>query len=60
MYEYYSSMGGLGLEIVGPDGSCFLQGDEASQLHDELESLESDEQIQMVLSQYENILSEGN
>ena len=51
---------GYGLEISGPEGSCFLQGDEASQLHDELEAIEDDETLQLVLSEYVAVMGDDN
>jgi hypothetical protein len=50
---------GYGLEITGPEGSCFMQGDEASQLHDELEAIEDDETLQIVLGEY-SVVMEGD
>ena len=48
------------LEISGPEGSCILQGDEASQLHDELEAIEDDETLQIVLSEYSVVMGDDN
>lgn len=46
---------GYGLEITTPAGTCFLQGDEANELHDQLEAVETDELLAAVLSQYEPV-----
>lgn len=51
---------GYGLEITGPEGSVFLQGDEADTLHDELEAIEDDEVLQSVLSQYSTVMGDDN
>jgi hypothetical protein len=37
---------GYGLEITGPEGSCFMQGDEASQLHEYSVVMEGDDDDQ--------------
>ena len=50
---------GYGLVISSPDGKeIFLQGEEASQLHDELEACESDDVLQNALSEYSVLLEE--
>lgn len=50
---------GYGLLITdGAGGECFLQGDEASQLHDELEAIEDDETLQIVLSEYSVVMDD--
>ena len=50
---------GYGLTITAPCGKdIFLQGDEASQLHDELEACETDEQLQDMLGEYD-VLFDG-
>jgi hypothetical protein len=36
-----------------------MQGDEASQLHDELEAIEDDETLQIVLGEY-SVVMEGD
>jgi hypothetical protein len=42
--------------ITAPDGrTCFLQGDEANQLDDELEKCETEDQIQNLLSGYDHV-----
>ena len=51
MYDYVWL--GYGLRIITPAGTCFMQGDEASDLYDELEEIDSDEVLEMVLSEYE-------
>ena len=58
MYEY--EWLGYGLEITGPEGSCFLQGDEASELHDQLEAITDDETLQAVLSEYSVVMGDDD
>ena len=53
MYSY--DWLGYGLEITTPNGTCFLQGDEASELYDTLESCETDESVALVLSAYDDV-----
>lgn len=49
---------GYGLLLIAPCGqTVFLQGEDASQLHDELEALSSDE-IQNLLSEYSVLLED--
>ena len=43
---------GYGLEIETPNGSIFLQGEEASELHDQLEACQTDEEIELILCDY--------
>lgn len=45
----------FGLLITTPLGTCWLQGDEAGNLYDELEACETDEQVQLLLSEYEHV-----
>lgn len=53
--EYEYEWQGIGLLITTPAGTRFLQGDEASELYDELETIESDELLASVLSEYESV-----
>lgn len=53
MYDY--EWLGYGLEITTPAGTCFLQGEEADELHDRLEAIESAEVLEAVLSDYEHV-----
>jgi hypothetical protein len=46
---------GYGLEISTPYGTVFLQGDDASELYDALESCEDDGAIARILSAYDDI-----
>lgn len=43
----------IGLLIRTPAGTCWIQGEEGSELYDKLEELESVEQMEMLLSEYE-------
>ena len=45
----------IGLTIFTPYGDCYLQGEEADELYDELEAIETDEQIVAILSEYDHI-----
>lgn len=50
---------GYGLTITSPCGKeFFLQGDEASELYDQLEACTTDKQTQAILSQYEVLCEE--
>jgi len=51
MYGY--NWESFGLEITTPAGTCFLQGDEASELYDTLENAETDQDVENILSDYE-------
>lgn len=51
---------GYGLVITGPEGSVFLQDDEANTLLDEIEAIEDDEVLQSVLSQYSTVMGNDN
>lgn len=44
---------GYGLRITTPAGTCFIQGEEAGDLYDELEAIETEAVLEMVLSEYE-------
>lgn len=52
-YDY--DWDGMGLTITTPAGECYLQGEEGSQLYDELEALETNEQVVDILSGYEHV-----
>lgn len=54
---YSYKFDGVGLTIYTPMGDVYLQGEEASALYDELESLETDEQVARVLGEYEHVCS---
>ena len=62
-YEYLNSFNydwqGTGLLIQTPAGECYLQGEEGSELHDELELIEDWETVVIVLSQYEGVCDEN-
>ena len=51
-YDY--DWNGLGLMIYTPSGEAFIQGQEGSDLFDELEGM-TEEQIEAFLSEYEHI-----
>jgi hypothetical protein len=53
MYEY--TWHGYALTIYTPNGEVFFQGDEASELYDLLEAIDTDEDLASVLSQYEHL-----
>ena len=56
----YYEWQGIGLKIVFPSGEdVFVQGEEGSALHDQLEACETDEQVEAILSEY-SVLLEGN
>jgi len=49
-----------GVEIYSDDGrDCFLQGEDASQLLDDLEKCRTDEQEQQILSEYDHIMEDS-
>ena len=57
MWEY--DWLGYGLTITAPCGKdFFLQGEEASALHDELEACSTDQEVQDILSQYDVLLED--
>ena len=60
-YQYYWDGYGLEIFIVENDVkmSVYLQGDEASQVYDEIESIEDDEILQSYLSQYSEVMEES-
>jgi hypothetical protein len=53
MYDY--EWDGSGLTITTPAGTAYVQGEDGSRLHDELEALETDEQVEIVLAGYEHV-----
>jgi len=55
MSDYDYNWFGYGLEIITPMGTCFLQGDEASELYDQLEIIDNDDILCLVLSEYEDV-----
>lgn len=46
---------GYGLEIETPSGSCFMQGDEANKLYDQLEACATWAQTMLILSAYTEV-----
>ena len=56
-YDYSEDRYGLTLHF--PNGkTTFLQGDDASELQDQLEACETQEQIDMIISEYEVLVEE--
>lgn len=53
MYSYDWQNGGL--LLTTPYGTVFLQGDDASELYDTLESATTDEEVVCIISEYEVI-----
>lgn len=53
MYDYDWEWLGYGLLLKLPNGTVFLQGDEAAELYDELESITDSDILEAVLSEYE-------
>ena len=49
---------GYGLLLKFDHGTVFLQGDEASELHDQLEACEDEEQIGLILGDYSDLVEE--
>ena len=43
---------GFGLTLTFDNGTVWLQGEEASELYDELEACETEEQQQLLLGEY--------
>lgn len=54
MYDY--AWEGLGLVVTGPEGSCFLQGEDAARNYDELEGIERPEVLQAALGEYAPVI----
>lgn len=47
---------GFGGTITAPDGrTCWLQGEEAAALDDQVEAAETSEQIETILSAYDHV-----
>lgn len=46
---------GYGLTIYTPCGSCYLQGDEAADLFDELEACCDQMHVEMILRDYDEV-----
>ncbi len=47
---------GFGGTITAPDGrTCWLQGEEAVALEDQIEACETSEQIEAILSEYDHV-----
>jgi hypothetical protein len=59
MYSYiwlrYGAIELLKMGANGPESIAFLQGEEASQLYDELDGCENDEQVDWLISQYDYV-----
>ena len=53
MYDY--DWNGVGLTITTPQGTAFIQNEEGAELFDQLEALQTDEEIETFLSEYEHI-----
>ena len=53
LHEYDSSVGSL--TITTPSGECFMQGEEADTVHDELEACETWEGVVQVLTAYDDV-----
>jgi len=49
---------GYGLLLTFDHGTVFMQGDEASELHDQLEACESQEQIDLLIGDYAELVEE--
>jgi hypothetical protein len=57
MWEY--EWLGYGLTITAPCGKdFFMQGDEASELHDRLEACSTDQEVQDILCDYDVLLDD--
>jgi hypothetical protein len=51
---------GYGLLLkFGGNRTVFMQGDEASDLHDELEKCENSEELELLMSDYEELAEEA-
>jgi len=51
-YEYEWVGIGLLITDIATGQDVFIQGEDGSELHDELEDCETDEQVQFILSEY--------
>lgn len=49
---------GFGLTLTFDKGTVWLQGDEASELYDELEACETEEQQQLLMDDYSEFAEE--
>lgn len=49
---------GFGLTLTFDNGTVWLQGDEASELYDELEACETEEDRQMIMGEYAEFAEE--
>ena len=49
---------GYGLLLKFDNGTVFMQGDEASELHDQLEACGTGEEIDLLLSEYADLAEE--
>lgn len=49
---------GYGLLLKFDNGTVFLQGDEASELHDQLEACTTEEQLELVMGEYAELAEE--
>lgn len=50
---------GYGLLLKFAHGTVFLQGDEASELHDQLEACTTDEQLGLLMGDYAELAEEA-
>jgi len=59
MYSYiwlrYGAIELLKMGDKGPESIAFLQGEDASQLYDELEGCETDEELDCLIGQYDYV-----
>jgi hypothetical protein len=53
MYDY--DFDGIGLTITTPSGTVYLQGEEGAEVYDQLEALQTDEELENFLSEYEHV-----
>jgi len=51
---------GFGLTLRFPNGTVWLQGDEASQLYDRLEACETHSQVVNILDEYSHLAEEDD
>ena len=59
MYDYTTTGNGFTITITDCDTgrSCFMQGDEASELVEQLENCQTDEQEQNLLGTYSEVMA---
>lgn len=55
MNGYSYEWDGIGLTITTPAGTVYVQGEEGSEIHDQLEELDTDEQVADFLAEYEHV-----